>query len=101
MILRSTSDHEDVLEIENWVMSCRVFGRQLELEAMNIAVEAARQRGTKALIADYIATSKNNVISALYPSLGFAAVDETATRWILNLADYAMRDTHIVRARAP
>ena len=43
MILRPTPDHEDVLEIENWVMSCRVFGRQLEFEAMNIAVEAARR----------------------------------------------------------
>jgi FkbH-like protein len=105
MILRPTPDHEDVLEIENWVMSCRVFGRQLEFEVMNIAVEAARQRGARALIADYIATSKNNVINALYPSLGFAAVDQTtptsgATRWFLNLADYVLRDSHIVRAGA-
>ena len=43
MILRPTPDCEDVLEIENWVMSCRVFGRQLEFAAMNIAVEAARR----------------------------------------------------------
>ncbi len=105
MILRPTSDHEDVLEIDNWVMSCRVFGRQLEFEAMNIAVEAARQRGARALIADYIATSKNNVISALYPSLGFAAINETAptngvTRWFLKLANYVARDNHIVRAGA-
>jgi FkbH-like protein len=105
MILRPTPDHEDVLEIENWVMSCRVFGRQLEFEAMNIAVEAARQRGARALIADYIATSKNKVISALYPSLCFAAVNETApsnraTRWLLNLPDYVVRDTHIHHAGA-
>jgi FkbH-like protein len=38
MILRPTSHDEGVLEIENWVMSCRVFGRQLEVEALNIAV---------------------------------------------------------------
>jgi FkbH-like protein len=104
MILRPTSDHEDILEIENWVMSCRVFGRQLEFEAMNVAVEAARQRGVRAIIADYIATSKNNVISSLYPSLGFAAVDHRAptgtTRWLLDLADYVMQDTQIVRAGA-
>jgi predicted enzyme involved in methoxymalonyl-ACP biosynthesis len=86
-------------------MSCRVFCLQLEVEAMNIAVEAARQRGARALIADYIPTSKNNMISALYTSLGFAAVDQTAptsgaTRWFLNLADYVMRDGHIVRAGA-
>jgi FkbH-like protein len=105
MILRPTSDCEEVLEIENWVMSCRVFGRQLEFEAMNIVVEAARQRGARALVADYIATAKNNVISALYPSLGFVAVNQTAspsgaTRWFLDLADYIVRDTHIVRAGA-
>jgi FkbH-like protein len=103
MVLRPTADHEDVLEIENWVMSCRVFGRQLEFEAMNIAVEAARQRGARALAADYIATPKNNVISALYPSLGFAEVTQAATksratRWFLSLSDYVMRHSHIVRA---
>jgi len=100
MILRPTSDDEGVLEIENWVMSCRVFGRRLEFEAMSIAVEAARQRGVKAFIAEYIATPKNHVISALYPSLGFAAVEGSATRWFLNLADYAVQNSYIVRARA-
>jgi predicted enzyme involved in methoxymalonyl-ACP biosynthesis len=72
---------------------------------MNIAVDAARQRGARALIADYIATSKNNVISALYPSLGFTPVNGTApnngaTRWFLNLADYVPQDSHIVRVGA-
>jgi predicted enzyme involved in methoxymalonyl-ACP biosynthesis len=57
----------------------RMFGRQLEFEAMNIAIEAARRRGAKAFIADGIATPKNQVISALYPSLGFAAVNGSPT----------------------
>jgi FkbH-like protein len=105
MILRPMPGHEDVLEIENWVMSCRVFGRQLEFEAMNIAVEAARCRGVRVLVADYLPTAKNKVISALYRSLGFAEVDRTAdangaTRWFLKLADYVTRETHIVRAGA-
>lgn len=107
MILRpdSDSDEEDALEIENWVMSCRVFGRQLEFEAMNIAVDTARHLGIKRLVADYIATPKNSVISELYPSLGFTAIGEPAvadgtTRWLLNLADYAGHRTHIARAGA-
>jgi len=90
-----------VLEIENWVMSCRVFGRELEFEAMNVAVEAARERGVRALVADYIPTPKNDVISKLYPSLGFVEVERPlpasgATRWRLDLADYVTRNTHIV-----
>jgi len=102
MILRPNAEQPEALEIDNWVMSCRVFGRELEFEAMNIAVEAARQRGVQVLFADYIATSKNDVIKELYPSLGFASVNPTtatngATRWVLDLAEYKMRATHIAR----
>jgi FkbH-like protein len=100
MILRPAFGDEEVLEIENWVMSCRVFGRHLEFEAMNIAVDAARSRGAKAFIADYVATPKNHVISALYPSLGFASANGSTTRWFLNLEDYVARKTHIARAGA-
>lgn len=101
MILRPTPDDDEALEIENWVMSCRVFGRELEYEAMNIAVEAAKERGARTLVADYIPTPKNDVISRLYPSLGFTEVDSPtpangATRWALDLADYVTRKTHIV-----
>lgn len=105
MILRPTHNCSDTLEIENWVMSCRVFGRQLEFEAMNIAVEAARKRGVRTLVADYIATPRNNVIRTLYPNLGFIAVDGPdsntgTTRWSLDLADYTVHPNHIVRAGA-
>ena len=101
MILRPTPAEDDVLEIENWVMSCRVFGRELEFEAMNIAVQAARARGARALVAEYIPTPKNDVISNLYPSLGFTEVGRSApangaTRWRLDLTDYVTRNTHIV-----
>jgi FkbH-like protein len=103
MILRPDSKQPEVFEIDNWVMSCRVFGRQLEFEAMNIAVEQARGRGMKALRATYIPTPKNGVISELYPSLGFCPVgDETpgngGTCWFLDLAKHITRSTHISRS---
>jgi FkbH-like protein len=101
MILRPAPGDDEALEVENWVMSCRVFGRELEFEAMNIAVEAAKERGARTLVADYIPTPKNDVISKLYPSLGFTEVDSPApangtTRWTLDLAGYVTRKTHIV-----
>jgi len=102
MILRPDGANERLLEIDNWVMSCRVFGRQLEFEAMNIAVETAYHLGIEGLVASYIPTPKNSVISALYPSLGFTAVTEPglangATRWSLNLADYVAHQSYITR----
>ncbi|MER2507682.1 MAG: HAD-IIIC family phosphatase [Amaricoccus sp.] len=91
-----------ILTLDSWVMSCRVFGRQLEEEAMNILVEAARARGARAIRADFLPTSKNAVVRELYQGLGFspeAAPDlpEGASRWTLRLADHAPRPTRIAR----
>jgi len=102
MILTPDTEAPDLLEIDTWVMSCRVFGRQLEQEAMNIAVEAARGMGVRAFRGDYIPTPKNGVVRELYPKLGFtqapqAAPDAGVTRWILNLSDYVHQRTHIAR----
>jgi len=100
MILRSADDPE-ALDIDTWVMSCRVFGRQLENEAMSIAVEAARGRGVRILRAEYIPTERNGVVRGLFKSLGFAAVPGTepggASRWILNTAAYVALPTFIAR----
>jgi FkbH-like protein len=97
MILRPDPGQPGVLEVDTWVMSCRVFGRQLEFEAMNIAVEQARCRGSKAIRAAYIPTPKNAVISNLYPSLGFSPLSDKSgdNFWILDLAKYVTRSTHI------
>jgi FkbH-like protein len=103
MILHPDSKQPGVFEIDNWVMSCRVFGRQLEFEAMNIAVEQARCRGIKALRATYIPTPKNGVIGELYPGLGFCPVGDGTpgnggTCWFLDLAKHITRSTHISRS---
>ena len=103
MIL-SPNGEEGVLKIDNWVMSCRVFGRELEYEAMNIAVEAARQRGARALCADYVPTKKNAVIRELFASLGFDRIEEAApengsSQWHLSLEKYAARETSISRLK--
>src|SRR6202008_1902405 len=88
IILRPDADRRDVLEIDTWVMSCRVFGRQLEHEAMNIVVEVARANGATALRGTYIPTAKNGVVRELYSSLGFNADEgrpqaDGRTRWTL------------------
>jgi FkbH-like protein len=103
MVLRPDPKQLEIFEIDNWVMSCRVFGRQLEFEAMNIAVEQARRRGGKAFRADYIPTPKNGVIGELYSSLGFSTLNDGTskdggTSWLLDLTKYSTRSTHISRS---
>jgi FkbH-like protein len=102
MLMRADEHDPAILDIDTWVMSCRVFGRQLEAEALNIAVEVCRQRGARQLRADFLPTAKNAVVAELYPSLGFtpAPIEQSAnggSRWILNLSDHVRRETHIAR----
>ena len=103
IIFRPSRDNvSSALEIDNWVMSCRVFGRQLEREVMNIAVQAARERGIESLYADFIPTQRNGVISNLFADLGFVRLSRAdgalaASRWSLALADYSAVRTHITR----
>ena len=100
MLFRQAED--DALELASWVMSCRVFGRGLEREAMNIAVEIARGRGIHVFVADYVPTPKNAVIKDLFGELGFRplvgnARSDGTSRWQLELADYQPGATHIAR----
>jgi FkbH-like protein len=101
MILRPDPGAAQGLEIDTWVMSCRVFGRQLEDEVMNIAVEAARERGFQLLRASYVPTERNRVIGGLYQGLGFAPADEGGAeksgQWLLGTMGYAQRPTFIRR----
>jgi FkbH-like protein len=96
------NDEPATFELENWVMSCRVFGRELEFEAMNIAVETALRRNARGLFADYIPTKKNVVIKDLFTSLGFDLVSgggemDQSSRWFLDLSRYIPRQTSIAR----
>ena len=102
MLLGGDSDKSEALELTNWVMSCRVFGRELEHEALNIAVEAARARGVRILEANLVPTPKNGVIRDLFSTLGFERVTdgapgEGATRWRLRLDTFVPHPTHISR----
>lgn len=102
MIFRRLPQQPDTFELDTWVMSCRVFGRELEYEAMSIAVEAVRSSGARVIVADYVPTAKNAVISGLYAQLGFIQSSRgggagEGTRWQLALSSYVPRNTSIER----
>jgi FkbH-like protein len=104
-IIFGPNDEPATYELENWVMSCRVFGRELEFEAMNIAVETALRRNARGFFADYIPTKKNVVIKDLFTSLGFdrvsgGTVTDQPSRWFLDLSRYVPRQTSIARRGA-
>lgn len=66
----------DAMEVEDWVMSCRVLGRKVE-EAMCAALVAeARGRGVRVIRARYVPTTKNGMVKEHFDRLGFPLVQE-------------------------
>jgi FkbH-like protein len=68
-----TRPEGDVLTIQNWVMSCRVFGRRLENVMIELLLARARERGCVRIQADYAPTEKNVILPDILTGLGFAA----------------------------
>jgi FkbH-like protein len=64
-----------VLDIDTWLMSCRVIGRTLEDETAAVLVGEARRRGCTLLRGRYLPTAKNGLVAELYPRLGFVPAD--------------------------
>jgi FkbH-like protein len=103
MILGPNDGEESTYRLESWVMSCRVFGRELEFEAMNIAVEVAQKRNARVLLADYMPTPKNGMIKDLYAKLGFSPIGNGGngqTHWRLDLTQFSPRQTWISKKEA-
>src|SRR6266487_496537 len=65
---------EDVLEIDTWVMSCRVLKRGVEQCLLNHLCLLANELGLKAVRGEYIPTSKNELVRDHYARLGFTTM---------------------------
>lgn len=63
-------------EIDTWLMSCRVLGREMEKFMLDRLLEAASDRGISHLEGAYLPTAKNGLVKELYDQLGFDRVAE-------------------------
>jgi FkbH-like protein len=86
------------MDIDTWLMSCRVLGRQVEEASLDRLVEEARALGVHTITGEYKPTSKNGMVRDLYSKLGFKNVHtdgEGNSRWQLNVKSHKPRNTHI------
>jgi FkbH-like protein len=66
----------DTLDIDTFLMSCRVIGRTVESALLARLCWEARSRGCTRLRGTYVASAKNAVVGELYPRLGFRPMGE-------------------------
>jgi FkbH-like protein len=78
----------ETLEVDTWLLSCRVIGRGVEQTMLAHLCRRAAARGCTRLEATYVPTARNGPVADLLPRLGFAPVAEDAgqSTWRLDLA---------------
>lgn len=87
----------EVVDIELWLMSCRVLKRDMEFAMLDRLCEEAVRRGAKKLRGYYYKTAKNKMVSSLYETFGFTKVSQNDedTVWELSLEGYVNKNNVI------
>jgi FkbH-like protein len=93
---------ETTLEVDTWLMSCRVLKRQVEEETVNEIVRLALERGSARVRGVYLPTAKNDMVRDLYERMGFSLAGERDGRreFELDPRAYCSKETRIRVTRA-
>lgn len=84
-----------VLDVLNWVMSCRVFTRTLEQRMFGVLLAHARDAGCGRVRLTLVPTEKNSYVQPLPAKLGFVAREEGGTIYELDVASAIEPSSHI------
>jgi FkbH-like protein len=90
----------DGLDIEQWLMSCRVLNRGVERLLFNWVAGHARNLGIRTIRGTYLPTAKNGLVRELLPSLGFTPVEgatpsDGITQWVCSLEQFEPQPVQI------
>lgn len=88
---------DEVLEIDTFLMSCRVLQRGVEQFAMNKIFEFARSHGHTRVVGRYIPTAKNVMVKGFYEQFGFTCISTSpeGSEWSLGTEEYVPRQVFI------
>ena len=95
---KTDSEDKGRLDIELWLMSCRVLKRDMELAMLDSLVAQAKKRGIREIYGHYYPTAKNKMVAGLYESFGFEKIsqdEEGNTAWRLLVEGYEDKNTVI------
>jgi FkbH-like protein len=88
---------DEILQLDLWLMSCRVLKREMEFAMFDALVEQCQLRGVRKIVGVYIRSKKNGMVAGHYASLGFSAMNGTSESG--ELWGYDVPSTYSPRAR--
>lgn len=90
-----------VAEIDTFLMSCRVIGREAETAFLNTLLELLQDHGVRRVKASYIPTQKNGMVKDFWPRQHFS--QEAEGHFSLDLSQWSAADDLpiIIKAQNP
>jgi predicted enzyme involved in methoxymalonyl-ACP biosynthesis len=93
---------DETVEIDLWLMSCRVLKRDMEYAMFDALVEQCQARSIRRITGAYIPSKKNKMVAVHYANLGFSRVEGTSgdrQLWHYDVPlDYSAKTRHIRRS---
>ncbi len=84
-----------ILDIDLWIMSCRVLKRDMEVAMMDSLVSVAKTKGIKTINGYFYPTAKNKMVENFYEEEGFKLINkdkENNRKYELKVDDYITRN---------
>jgi FkbH-like protein len=94
---------ESTLEINLWLMSCRVLKREMELAMFDALIEHCQARRIHNVVGVYNPSKKNSMVAGHYASLGFVPMDGSSERrelWCYDVPSTYSPRTRYIRKSA-
>ena len=93
--------NDSTIEIDTWLMSCRVIGRTVENAMLAYLCARAAHRGITTIRGLYFPTAKNQVVRNLYRQMGFslAAPVDGGQAWLYDLAAHGPIENRYINLR--
>lgn len=94
---------DNSVELDLWLMSCRVLNREMELAMFDALVEHCQARGIRRIMGVYIPSKKNSMVANLYAGLGFTRLSESSgagATWQYDVPEPYSEKTRFIRRSA-
>ncbi len=86
-------------EIDTFLMSCRILGRNIEFKLFDLIIEQIRKKGISQIKASYLKTPKNQQVEYFYENMGFSISDKTddSKHYLLKTENYIAKKMDYIK----
>ena len=86
-------------EINDFLMSCRVMGRNIEFAFMDYIMDFLKNKGCDTVSAQYLPTMKNKPVADFYDKAGISMIEESeeAKKYAINSSDYKRKNINYIK----